>query len=234
MKKLFALKYFALFAALFMLVACDDDDPQQILIGSSIGILEKVDDASFCLNTDDGEKLLVENSADLISNKFVDGDRVQADFYVTKEFTKDDVYDYQVRILGCNRVLLKKPVALTALNAEEIGDDAVAVPYNWTTKDYLNFQIEFPTDGVVQHTINLVTVDDPIELEDGYLYFELRHNSKSDFGMSKYRGYVSFDSRDYVDTNTKGFVVRFRSLSDGEQYIKIKYDDGQEDITPMD
>ena len=234
MKKLFALKYFALFAALFMLVACDDDDPQQVIIGSSVGILEKVNDSSFCLNTDDGEKMLIENSADLISNKFVDGDRVQADYYVTKEFAKGDVYDYQIRILGCNRILVKKPVALTAENAEEIGDDIVDVPYYWTTKDYLNFQVEFATDGIVQHTINLVTVDDHIETEEGYLYFELRHNSNGDYGLSKYRGYVSFDIRDYVDKDTKGFVIRYRGTKEGEDFIKFKYENGEAEITPRD
>ncbi len=201
----------------------DDDDTEQAYYYSTIGMLEKVDDNNYGIATDTGKKLLISNSSDIDSESMKSG-RVYAEFTIL-DVVKEG-YDNVIHVYFIYDVLVKDFVHLTDENMQEIGDDNISVSEIWTTDDYLNFRFQFYSGGGKTHYINLVTVDEPKQSEDGYLYVEFRHNANYDSVEYPYNGIASFRTADVLSENPslKGFIIRVKTYSSGEKFYKISFD----------
>ena len=225
--KRIAIQFFSMLAVMLAFAACnnDDTDPNDYYHNMTIGDVKEADGNSLYIDSDKGNKLLIQNSNELTNHDIKAGDRLYAEFLMSDKHVQG--YNNVMDVTYFYKVLTKDPVALTADNVQEIGDDKIAVTDIWCSKDYLNIQFQFFTDGTEAHLLNLVTTTDIPEnsIDSNYAYVEFRHNSKNDANLYPYNGIVSFrlDNLKKDKPNLKGLIVRVRTYNDGERLYKVNF-----------
>ncbi len=219
MKRNLVIALVCLFVSMMLFSSCVDNDEKYLEVGlpisTTIGTLNDAGDGRLYIDSDLGNTLYVKNSEMLSSTGFEAGQRIYAEF--PAPMVNKTPFVGEVELLYAYAVKVKDVVALTDANREEIGDDPIDVYSIWNSKNYLNVQFHFLTNGPDPHYINLVTVDGSQNV-NGYVYLEFRHNANGNKPLKDYLGIVSFDISEYMeDPAVKGFMIRVNSY--GKEHV---------------
>ncbi len=231
MKKTFLNNLLCMIAVMLTFSSCNKNDEELTSYSySTLGDIENANGSEYYVNSDKGNKLLINNYPNLKQLGIGEGDRIFAEFFMNEN--KNEAYNEVIDIYYVYKVLVKDPIALTAENSEEVADDKIDV-YNITCTDkYLNLWYTFYMGGNETHLLNLVTVDEPKKNEKGYVYVEFRHNSKDDPSLHPYNGIVSFklDQLKADNPDAKGLIIRVRTYNNGEYFYQINFDGTSEEV----
>jgi hypothetical protein len=193
MKKLLIL--FVATTFLGFLSGCDLDDDGYSLDNAWVGfglVKKEAPANSFTIVMDDGEVLYPSYdsglAADLSNNQ-----RVLVNFTIlgNKENPDHNEY-YYVKINSLRKILYKGIFTITPEKEDSIGNDPIRVSDKWIKNGILNFELQY-RGGNETHFINLVKAPGNIDVTNGPVLLELRHNSNDDSGILPMSGFVSFD-----------------------------------------
>lgn len=186
---------FFVLGALFSLTSCELDDDGYSLDNAWIGfgLVEK--DATqgiFELRMDDGE-VLFPVASDYSWHELKDNDRVLVNFTILGN-KKNENHDehYYVKINSVRKILYKGIFDITPTKEDSIGNDPIKVKDKWIKGDMLNFELKYYGGNKV-HYLNLVKQPGAINLDNGPVLLELRHNNNDDSGAIPLSAIVTFD-----------------------------------------
>ena len=186
---------FFVLGALFSLTSCEWDDDGYSLDNAWIGfgLVEK--DATqgiFELRMDDGE-VLFPVASDYSWHELKDNDRVLVNFTILGN-KKNENHDehYYVKINSVRKILYKGIFDITPAKEDSIGNDPIKVKDKWIKGDMLNFELKYYGGNKV-HYLNLVKQPGAINLDNGPVLLELRHNNNDDSGAIPMSAIVTFD-----------------------------------------
>lgn len=214
-------------SAMLLFSACGMDGDDMAIcetINATIGTFQKESDTSYYIDSDNGNKLYVNNYTDLLDDGYTSGQRIYAEFQGNITHVP---YVGSVNVTYAYPVLVKQ---ITPIGSDT-ADDPVDALRIWTSRNFLNIQYIIMTSGTYIHNMDLVTVDSPKQKEDGYQYLELRHGLNGNTALTTFVGIASFDiSRYLADSSLKGFIVRFKGLDGKETFAKCDIDRSNSDL----
>lgn len=192
MKKLFIL---LVMGSLLSLTACDMNDDGYSLDDAWIGFgLVHSDSASgdYTIVMDDGE-VLFPLSSDYLRSGLKNNDRILVNFSIlgNKKNENHDEY-YYVKINSFKKILYKGVFDITPAKEDSIGNDPITVKDTWIKGNLLNFELKYRGGGKI-HYINLVKQPGAINLNNGPVVLELRHNDNNDSDDISLSTMVTFD-----------------------------------------
>ncbi len=239
MKKLRLITLIMMLPLLPVLHSCldDNDEEERYFSVNTVKVPDETNNKDFYFLQDDGTKMFPGNAQYLHNYEAKEGQR--AFVIYTKLDEPVQGYDSNIEVWNIVDILTKDIVNLTPENEEEIGDDAINVPYMWVAQGYLT--IEFQYYGThredKKHFLNLVINELPEETpaaappaegenDDEYVYLEFRHNSEGDSPALLGEGYVSFKLDKIAPKleGKKGLKIRVKTLYDGVQVQTIDFD----------
>jgi len=193
MKKLFVL---LLVGSLFgLMTGCDMDDDGYPLRDAWVGFGLVSKDAtteSFTIKMDDGEVLYPTTNLGLVKD-VVDNERVLVNFIILGNKSNPDHNEfYYVQINSLRKILYKGIFDITPAKEDSIGNDPIYVVDKWIKNNMLNFELKY-WGGNKTHFINLVKQPGAINLANGPVILELRHNANDDSEEFPLSAFVSFD-----------------------------------------
>jgi hypothetical protein len=151
---------------------------------SQAGILE--------ITMDDGE-VLFPLSNDYAWHDLKNNDRVLVNFTILgNKKTENHDEHYYVKINSIRKILFKGIIDITPAIEDSIGNDPITVKDKWIKGDLLNFELKY-YGGSKIHYINLVKQPGAINLDNGPVILEIRHNSKDDNEAIPLSAIVTFD-----------------------------------------
>ena len=182
---------------------------------SALGIIH-IDDDSTIIDTDEGERLLVDNDNTLGSG-ISDNDRIIADFTLV-DGDKPTGIDYIIHVYYLEKVLFKPVIELTDEIADSIGNDKLGILSMWLENDFLNVNFRF-YGGNVKHFINLIRY--PGEIPSDTIDLEIRHNNRNDDALYQQNGFVTFDLRSLKNNAADSVVLCIKARDfDDDNYEK--------------
>jgi hypothetical protein len=188
---------------------------------SALGIIHISDDSTI-IDTDDGERLLVDNDNTLGSG-ISDNDRIIADFTLV-DGAKPAGIDYIIHVYYLEKVLFKPVIELTEEIADSIGNDELGILSMWLEKDFLNVNFMF-YGGNVKHFINLIRY--PGEIPTDTIDLEIRHNNRDDDAVYRQNGFVTFDLNSLKNNAADSVVlcIKARDFDDDnyKKYVTYRY-----------
>lgn len=209
-------------AVLFsFLSSCNMDDDGYSLNDAWVGfglVHIESNSTSFTIVMDDGEVLYPVSSGgpwyDLKNNE-----RILVNFTILgdKENANHDEH-YYVKINSLRKVLYKGIMDITPAIEDSIGNDPIKVRDKWIKNNLLNFELQYQ-GGNKTHFINLVKQPGDINLANGPVLLELRHNNNDDPGRIPLSSVVTFDlsSLKVAGKNSTPFKVVAKGL-DGDDF----------------
>lgn len=201
------------------LTSCSNDDYSLDKFTILLATVVKNDDASFYLESDNGEKLWIAASSGHYYPK--DGQRIMANVTFLSDKTGD--FDHYIRLNSMSEVLTKPTIELTEANADSIGNDKIFVYDIWYSKNYLNVIFGINIGGEKTHFINLVENTTVAHPNDQNIYLELRHNDNGDSEKVGRKYIVSFDMTKFVETSLpQAFVIKYDTYREGQKTVTIK------------
>jgi len=170
-----------------------DDDESYDNLWVGFGLIEEDSISNyFTVVMDDGEILFPENQADIEAN-FMDNDRVLTNFTILGSRENDNKEEqYNVRIITMREILYKSILEITPEIEDSIGNDPIEVKKHWLKNNMLNFELQY-YGGNKTHFINLVKQPGEINIDNGPVLLELRHNNNNDAAKNHHAAVVSFD-----------------------------------------
>jgi hypothetical protein len=188
---------------------------------SALGIIHITDDSTI-IDTDEGERLLVDNDNTLGSG-ISDNDRIIADFTLV-DGAKPAGIDYIIHVYYLEKVLFKPVIELTEEIADSIGNDELGILSMWLEKDFLNVNFMF-YGGNVKHFINLIRY--PGEIPTDTIDLEIRHNNRDDDAVYRQNGFVTFDLNSLKNNAADSVVlcIKARDFDDDnyKKYVTYRY-----------
>lgn len=188
---------------------------------SALGIIHITDDSTI-IDTDEGERLLVDNDNTLGSG-ISDNDRIIADFTLV-DGAKPAGIDYIIHVYYLEKVLFKPVIELTDEIADSIGNDELGILSMWLEKDFLNVNFMF-YGGNVKHFINLIRY--PGEIPTDTIDLEIRHNNRDDDAVYRQNGFVTFDLKSLKNNAADSVVlcIKARDFDDDsyKKYVTYRY-----------
>lgn len=194
MKRLFVL--FLTVSFLGFLTGCDlDDDNGYSLDNAWVGfglVKKEASSTTFTIVMDDGEVLFPATNPEMVTDVF-NNERVLVNFTIlgNKENPDHNEY-YYVRINSLRKILYKRIFNITPEKEDSIGNDPISVEDKWIKNGILNFELKY-YGGDKIHYINLVKAPGTIDVTNGPVELELRHNNNDDSSQIPISGFVSFD-----------------------------------------
>jgi len=141
---------------------------------------------------DDGEILFPENQSNIEAN-FKHNDRVLTNFTILSPRENNNQEEqYNVKIVSIREILYKSILEITPEMEDSIGNDPIEVKKHWLKSDMLNFELQY-YGGDQTHFINLVKQPGEINVDNGPVVLELRHNNNNDMVRYPLAAVVSFD-----------------------------------------
>lgn len=202
MKKLFG---FMMIILSMSLTSCSDDDGYSLgKFWMSFGEVVAPVNATPYILTDDGSVLHIATT-EVYNYIFIDGQRVYVNYTILGDVAPKE---FSIRLNRIQNILSKKPVLLSTIDQDSIGDDPIVVVDAWfSAGKYLNidFKTGF-TNPNLKHFINLV--QDDVQVGGEYVDLTLRHNAYGDNPTYRGYGYVSFDIRSVVPDGATSVKVR--------------------------
>lgn len=194
MKRLLILFVAATF--LGFMSGCDLDDDGYSLDNAWVGfglVKKEASASTFTIVMDDGEILFPSTDESLISSDVSNNQRVLVNFTIlgNKENPDHNEY-YYVKINSLKKILYKGIFTITPAKEDSIGNDPVRVADKWIKNGILNFELQYRGGNKI-HLINLVKAPGNIDVSNGPVLLELRHNDNDDNGNLPLSGFVSFD-----------------------------------------
>jgi hypothetical protein len=177
------------------LTSCNMDDDGYSLDNAWVGfglVHVESNSTSFTILMDDGEVLYPVASGgnwyDLKNNE-----RVLVNFTILgdKNNTNHDE-QYYVRINSLRKILYKGIMDIKPSIEDSIGNDPILVRDKWIKNNLLNFELQY-RGGNKTHFINLVKQPGEINLANGPVLLELRHNNNNDPERIPLSSVVTFD-----------------------------------------
>ncbi len=180
---------------LSLLPGCNMHDDEYSLSNAWVGFgLIQIDsgDQSFTIVMDDGEVLFpVTHSG--YWNEVQNNERVLTNFTILGNKQNPDHNEYYyVKINSLRKILYKGIMDITPAIEDSIGNDPILVKDKWVKNNMLNFELQYRGGNKI-HYINLVKQPGAINLNDGPVVLELRHNSKGDTERIPLSALVTFD-----------------------------------------
>ena len=193
MKKLFVL---LLVGSLFSLMTgCDMDDDGYSLRDAWVGfglVNKDAGSESVTIKMDDGEVLYPTTNLGLVKD-VVDNERVLVNFTILGNKSNPDHNEYYyVQINSLRKILYKGIFDITPAKEDSIGNDPIYVEDKWIKNNMLNFELKY-WGGNKTHYINLVKQPGAINIANGPVILELRHNANDDSEGFPLSAFVSFD-----------------------------------------
>jgi len=174
---------------------CDLDDDGYSLDDAWVGfglVKKEASASTFTVVMDDGEILFPTANSDLV-NEVVNNERVLVNFTILGNKDNPDHNEYYyVKINSLKKILYKGIFTITPAKEDSIGNDPVRVADKWIKNGILNFELQY-RGGNETHFINLVKAPGNIDVSNGPVLLELRHNNNDDAGNLPLSGFVSFD-----------------------------------------
>ena len=192
MKKLL---FLFMMGALISLSGCDLDDDGYSLDDAWVGfgLVHKDTEAGVLeIAMDDGE-VLFPLSNDYSWYGVKNNDRVLVNFTILgNKNTENHDEHYYVKINSIRKILYKGILDITPAIEDSIGNDPVTVKDKWIKGNLLNFELKY-YGGSKIHYINLVKQPGAINLDNGPVILEIRHNNREDNESIPLSAMVTFD-----------------------------------------
>ena len=192
MKKLL---FLFMMGALISLSGCDLDDDGYSLDDAWVGfgLVHKDTEAGVLeIAMDDGE-VLFPLSNDYSWYGVKNNDRVLVNFTILgNKNTENHDEHYYVKINSIRKILYKGILDITPAIEDSIGNDPVTVKDKWIKGNLLNFELKY-YGGSKIHYINLVKQPGVINLDNGPVILEIRHNNREDNESIPLSAMVTFD-----------------------------------------
>jgi hypothetical protein len=175
------------------LTSCDDDDDEYSNLYVGFGLIhEDSGTQTFTIVLDDGEILFPKNASS-IENDFKNNDRVLTNFTILDTIEKTDSLEkYNVEIVSIRKILYKNILDITPEIEDSIGNDPIKVRSRWLSGDMMNFELQY-YGGSMTHYINLVKQPGEINIDNGPVILELRHNTNNDAEHAPLAAMVTFN-----------------------------------------
>jgi len=181
--------------SLGFLTGCDLNDDGYSLDNAWVGfglVKKEASASTFTIVMDDGEVLFPSTDVSLV-NELANNQRVLVNFTILGDKENPDHNEYYyVRINSMKKILYKGIYTITPAKEDSIGNDPIRVADKWVKNGILNFELQY-RGGNETHLINLVKAPGNIDVSNGPVLLELRHNNKDDNGNLPLSGFVSFD-----------------------------------------
>lgn len=192
MKKLL---FLFMVGALISLSGCDMDDDGYSLDDAWVGfgLVHKDSEAGILeIAMDDGE-VLFPLSNDYSWYGVKNNDRVLVNFTILgNKDTENHDEHYYVKINSIRKILYKGILDITPAIEDSIGNDPITVKDRWIKGNLLNFELKY-YGGSKVHYINLVKQPGVINLDNGPVILEIRHNNRDDNESIPLSAMVTFD-----------------------------------------
>jgi len=192
MKKLL---FLFMVGTLISLSGCDMDDDGYSLDDAWVGfgLVHKDTEAGVLeIAMDDGE-VLFPLSNDYSWYGVKNNDRVLVNFTILgNKNTENHDEHYYVKINSIRKILYKGILDITPAIEDSIGNDPVTVKDKWIKGNLLNFELKY-YGGSKIHYINLVKQPGAINLDNGPVILEIRHNNRDDNETIPLSAMVTFD-----------------------------------------
>lgn len=217
MKKL--LSSFILFAMLFVLSSCNDDEPR-IPTYLGMGTLQKTTDV-YSIDFDGASSCWVPDSSLLVYKKLQQpGKRVIAmySFISDRRGEKSIALHDIVGVL--TKPLAEKPA--TPQDEAKLGNDVLRIEKAWMGGGFLNVKFYYLTD-LVNNNPHFINAFDTGEVDkDGFRIIEMRHNANGHQAEYISNGsYVSFAMKGGENTNSK---IKVRYQYDNKRKYSVEVD----------
>lgn len=193
MKKLFI---FLVMGAVFSLFSgCNMDEEGYSLNDSWVGfglVHKDSTNESFTIEQDNGAILFP------VTNKVMwtdvkDNERVLTNFSILGDKTNpDNIEQYYVKINSLRKILYKGIRDITPATEDSIGNDPIKVKGKWIKNNMLNLELKY-LGGSKIHYINLVKQSGILNIDNGPVVLELRHNANGDSEQFPLSAFVTFD-----------------------------------------
>ena len=194
MKRLLILFFAAAF--LGILSGCDLDDDEGYSLDNAwvgFGLVKKEAAAStFTIAMDDGEVLYPSGNPEMTAD-VSNNERVLVNFTILGNKDNPDHDElYYVKINSLRKILYKGIFDITPAKEDSIGNDPIRVTDKWIKNGILNFELQY-LGGNKTHFINLVKAPGTVDVTNGPVLLELRHNNNDDSRQIPLSSFVSFD-----------------------------------------
>jgi hypothetical protein len=191
MKKLVLILMTATLFGFFSSCDMDDDEYSNLYVGFGL-IHEDSGSQTYIIVLDDGEILYPKNASS-IADDFKDNDRVLTNFTILDTIEKTDSLEkYNVEVVSIRKILYKDILDITPEIEDSIGNDPIKVKSRWLSGDMMNFELHY-YGGSKTHFINLVKQPGEINLDNGPVILELRHNTNDDPDHAPLAAMVTFN-----------------------------------------
>jgi len=174
---------------------CDLDKDNNSINNAWVGfglIHKDTTNESFTINLDN-DAVLYPATNSVAWSEVIDNERVLANFTILgNKANTDNKEQYYVKINSLRKILYKGILDITPAIEDSIGNDPIKVKDNWIINNMLNFELQYP-GGVKIHFINLVKQPGVLNIDNGPVVLELRHNSNSDPEQYPLSAIVTFD-----------------------------------------
>jgi hypothetical protein len=192
-KKLFFLILAISFLGLFSGCELDDDEYSLGNFWVEFGMVNKdASESLFTITLDDGEVLYPTVNPCLVDDVF-NNERVLVNFTILgNKQNPEHKEQYYVKINSLRKILYKGIFEITPEKEDSIGNDPIRVDDHWIKNDVLNFKLKF-YGGSKTHYLNLVRQPGAIDVTNGPVLLELRHNDNDDSAGLPFVDFVSFD-----------------------------------------
>lgn len=181
--------------SLSFLTGCDLNDEGYSLDNAWVGfglVKKEASASTFTIVMDDGEVLFPSTSSDMAADVF-NNERVLVNFTILgNKDNPDHNEQYYVKINSLRKILYKGIFNITPAKEDSIGNDPIRVADKWIKNGILNFELQY-RGGNKTHFISLVKAPGTIDVTNGPVLLELRHNNNDDTGNLPLSGFVSFD-----------------------------------------
>lgn len=214
------------------LISCDDDDEDYNLSQGVGDVMPYKGGSIIKVLMDDADTVLITNSE---RYAFDENTRVSFAGEIISERKIGDHRFYEFRAAIMDKILTKKPLLQTELDADKIladsvGNDPISLYSADIASKYLNINYTLMHGGAGQkHFINLVVNDLPtpeplIADANGVLTLktELRHNAFEDARRYESFGFVSFNIEDYLKIEGLKkivFEIKYGNYKKSVEYI---------------
>jgi len=174
---------------------CDLDKDNYSLNDAWIGfglVHKDTINESFTINLDNNVVLFPATNS-VAWSEVKDNERVLTNFTILgNKSNSDNKEQYYVKINSLRKILFKGILDITPVIEDSIGNDPIKVKDNWVVNNILNFELQY-RGGSKVHFINLVKQPGVLNIDNGPVVLELRHNANSDPEQFPLSAIVTFD-----------------------------------------
>jgi len=193
MKRLFLFLILGVIFSFF--IGCDLDKDNNSLNNAWVGfglIHKDTINESFTINLDN-DAVLYPATNSVAWSEVSDNERVLTNFTILgNKANTDNKEQYYVKINSLRKILYKGILDITPAIEDSIGNDPIKVKDNWIINNMLNFELQYPGGSKI-HFINLVKQPGVLNIDNGPVVLELRHNNNSDPEQYPLSAIVTFD-----------------------------------------